>query len=144
MSAITADAIVRSARGMVGTPFHHLGRTPGPSGAIDCVGLLACVGKEIGGSVVDEPIYPKETDGSVLMRCLSSCCEMLETKRPMRGDIVVFKRGRATWHACIVSKLAPLTMIHAWGRYTRGAVREEPLSPRWSRSIHSVWRYKEA
>ena len=38
--------IVKAARTYIGTPFHHRERQPGI--ALDCVGLLVCVARELG------------------------------------------------------------------------------------------------
>lgn len=135
-------SIVEEARKWTGTPFAHTGRT---EAGVDCVGLLVRVGESLGLEVSDETVYPKETDGNILFRCLGDCCEPLSSidEREV-GDIVIFRRGRARWHAGILSQLSPLRMVHSWGGLVSARVRDELVGPEWLRSIHSVWRYRRA
>jgi cell wall-associated NlpC family hydrolase len=133
------DQIVQAARGLVGTPFAHQGRVPGCG--LDCVGALIAVGQECGLRVTDDTTYPRETDGSALHRCLRYACEPIDADDLDRGDILIFQRGQTQWHAAIVSKLSPLSMIHAWHRFTGGCVREEIVSDEWVRRIFGAWRY---
>jgi cell wall-associated NlpC family hydrolase len=134
-------AIVESARLEVGTPFVHQGRRPGK--ALDCVGLPVVVAQRLGLPYEDETSYPRTTDGWVLQRCLNACADRVPLDDVGLGDLLVFLRGRGTWHVGIVSSLRPLTMIHAWSRKTNSCVREEPISREWLNRINSAWRFRD-
>jgi len=137
-----SESIVREARAQIGTPFRHQGRIPGV--ALDCVGLLVVVGRGCGLRVADETTYPRETDGEVLRRCLEAVCRRIPVRGVEPGDILIFLRGASLWHAGIVTKQDPLTMVHAWARFSRSRVREEVVSGPWRARIESAWRYEVA
>lgn len=136
------DRIISEARKLVGTPFDHQGRVPGV--ALDCVGELVCVGRACGLMVADETTYPRETDGAALHRCLEAACVPVPQEQIDRADVVIFLRGRSRWHGGVVTKIDPLTMVHAWGRFTASKVREEVVDDEWLARLHGVWRYRLA
>jgi len=84
---MTGNDVVVCARDYIGTPHLHLGRLKGV--AVDCAGLLLCVGKEL--NVVDENFdfvsYQERNDGSDLRRIIDMFCDEIETPEP--GDIFI-------------------------------------------------------
>lgn len=139
----TGAEIVREARSMVGTPFHHQGRLPGCG--LDCVGLAVAIADRLGIEVRDQTDYPPETDGDALLAALEHACDPVPVGRARVGDLLQFRRGRGLWHVAIVSRLAePLEVIHARAHDGGGEVTEEPLTPEWTRRLVGVWRLRGA
>lgn len=138
MGQLGGADIVREARTMLGTPFHHQGRLPGVG--LDCVGLPVAIARRLGIPVEDDTTYPPETDGKLLTRCLEACCDRVKDGAQV-GDLLEFLRGRGVHHLAIVVAKDPLRVIHA--RHG-DAVREEPLTDQWARALVGVWRLKGA
>jgi cell wall-associated NlpC family hydrolase len=130
-------AIVASqALSWLGTPYHHHGRLKGVG--VDCAMLLAEVYAAAG---VCPPVaigpgdYPHDWH---LHRDDERFCAWLErlglspVQTPARGDIGVFRYGRAFSHGALVVDVAPLTVVHAYlGRgVILNTLDEEPLSGR--------------
>lgn len=107
--------IVMVARSYIGTPWHHMGRTPGHS--LDCAGLLICVARELG--VVqpdfDIPAYTQRPDGHSFLEW----CDQHMTKIPQAdmgfGDVIVTKLDLAPQHMGIVGdyRYGGFSIIHS-------------------------------
>lgn len=134
--------IIACARTYIGTPFQHQGRIKGR--AMDCVGLVLCVGKELGLSVPDYPLNydPEPTDDTVLRECKKYLREILvEQMQP--GDVACMDvGGRVVMpsHTCIISPLAPgVGIIHAYNWI--GKVCEHTLDKAWRDRIVAVFQF---
>jgi cell wall-associated NlpC family hydrolase len=138
---ITGADIVREARSLIGTKFHHQGRVPGCG--VDCVGLAVVVAERLGLQVVDRTDYPPETDGEALQEALEASCDPTPEGAVQEGDVLQFRRGRSQWHVGIVAETGPpRRMVHALARHVGGRVVEEPVPIEWARRLVGVWRIK--
>src|SRR5271168_3472737 len=108
-------AIVASARAWVGTPYHHMADVRGAG--CDCAMLLVRVFCDLG---LVEPFDPRpyvkdwhlhRGEERYLTFLLARAHEMAT---PLPGDAVLFKYGRCFSHGGIVTRSAPLTIVHAF------------------------------
>ena len=132
-------AVVRAARGWLGTPYRHQGSRRGVGA--DCLGLLRGVWREVvGPEPVAVPPYsrdwaeidPRETLLAAVGAFLPPCGAIAP------GTVLVFRwsPGAAAKHCGIA--VAPDRMIHAYSG--RGTV-ESTLPPSWLRRVAALHRF---
>lgn len=152
-----AEAIVAEARRWIGTPYHHQASARGAG--CDCAGLVLGVWRAVIGPWPEElpPYTPDwaEASGEELVRDMARrhMAEIgLAAARP--GDVLVFRmlRHGSAKHCAILSgpdgrvpfrsedRNGCPTMIHAFSGHK---VREEHLSPAWTRRLAHVFRFPE-
>jgi cell wall-associated NlpC family hydrolase len=109
---MTAQAFLTAARGFLGVPWVHQGRT---DKGMDCVGLIVLSMRAAG---IDVPLtadYGRMQDYRQARRYLEDFCDRVGS--PEIGDIVLFKTTQ-TLHMAIVSEvdgLRPARVIQALG-----------------------------
>lgn len=138
-------AVVRAARGWIGTCYHHQGRvkaTASHAGGVDCLGLLVGVAAELGlkgpdGTLLasfDRADYPLEPSGEALCNMLKSLLTEGDISHIRPGDIAVMEIGGIPRHLGIVTDMPEgLGLIHAFAPV--GKVVETLLAPCWRRRI---------
>jgi len=132
-----AEAIVHEAQSWEGTPFQHQARGPkGPSGAVDCVGLLVCVAEAVGLVAHDFRAYSRTETLEHLEAHLAKSCARVELERMSAGDVLAFRIG-GQGHVGIL--MPDGGMIHG-DRTKKKVARVTDLSP-WRSRIASVWTY---
>jgi len=121
---IIRDDIVKAAKCYIGTPFVHQGRS---RNGIDCIGLIICVGKDLGLTNYDYVAYERSPDRHIFMNELRSNLvhKYLQERQP--GDILTFALPRYPCHVGIYC--GSNLIIHAL--FTRGMVVEHHLDERW-------------
>jgi cell wall-associated NlpC family hydrolase len=108
-------AVIAEARSWIGTPYHHAADVK--KHGVDCAMLLVRVYANVG---LIENFDPRPyTRDWFLHRSEERYLGFLfdrayEVREPGLGDVIVFKIGRCFAHAGIVSRVAPLAMIHAF------------------------------
>ncbi|MBE7190376.1 hypothetical protein [Jatrophihabitans endophyticus] len=107
--------VVAAARAWLGTPFHHAADIPGVG--VDCGMLLVRVYCDLGlwAPFDPRPYAPDwhlHRDEERYVGLLLARCAEVDTVGP--GDILALRYGRAWSHAGIVTRLAPLTIVHAF------------------------------
>lgn len=153
MDAARSD-IYRAARGFLDTPFSLQGRT---RSGIDCIGLVVCVGAELGLSYKDgRPIAARDYIGQACAigdQIRQECARIFEEKSRDAidaGDIVTLNMGISFGHhLAIVSELQGRRgLIHAYQtvRRTRGNLRfgrvvEHLLDRVWLEKIDGVFSF---
>jgi len=109
---MTAEAFLAAARGYLGVPWVHQGRT---ERGMDCVGLIVLSMRAAG---LDPPMtadYGRMQDYRQARRYLEEFCDRVGS--PEIGDIVLFKTTQ-TLHMAIVSEVEdgrPARVIQALG-----------------------------
>jgi cell wall-associated NlpC family hydrolase len=108
-------AVVAEARTWLWTPYHHAADVKGHG--VDCAMLLVRIYCDLGiVEKFDPRPYTKDwflhRDEERYLGFLLSRSH--EVRTPLEGDIVVFRMGRCFAHAGIVSRVAPLAIIHAF------------------------------
>lgn len=142
--AITADDVLRVARGWVGTPYHHQASVRGVGA--DCLGLVRGVWRELYGIDAETPPpYTRDwAEGGGEETMLAAATRHLLPVAPhaaTAGDVLVFRlrAGTVAKHAAILSGEG--RMIHAM----EGAPAcEVPLSSWWRRRIAGAFRFPRA
>lgn len=132
-----ADSIIQIARSLIGTPFQHQGRLPGV--ALDCVGLIVVIARELGLPHFDRQDYAKNPHRGQLEEALKRqpCLERIETLEP--GAVILTRISATPQHVGIFTGTS---MIHAWA--AAGKVCEHPADDKWKGRIVRVYRMKES
>lgn len=110
---MSAEAFVAAARGFLGVPWVHQGRS---ERGVDCVGLVVMAARAVG---LDAPLtadYGRMQDYRQARRYLERFCERVGAAEV--GDIVLFKTSQ-TLHMAIVSEVdtngRPMRVLQALG-----------------------------
>lgn len=109
---MTAEAFLTAARGFLGAPWMHQGRS---QKGMDCVGLVVLSLRGIG---IDAPLtadYGRMQDYRQARRYLERFCTRQGQAEP--GDIVLFMNSQSL-HMAIVSEVAqgrPIKVVQALG-----------------------------
>jgi NlpC/P60 family putative phage cell wall peptidase len=115
MTGLARAAVVVEARSWIGTPYHHAADVKGHG--VDCAMLLVRVYCDLGLVEAFDP-RPYTRDWFLHRneeRYLGFLLERShEVRLPDLGDIVLFRMGRCFAHGGIVSRVEPLTIIHAF------------------------------
>jgi len=133
-----ADLVIRSARGWLGTRFHHQGRRKGVG--VDCIGLVVGVARELGLEVDDRVNYPREPHDGELQAELEKYLLKSELKA---GCVALFRLEKEPQHVGIVSDYngAGLGLIHAYMQARK--VVEHNLDASWRAKIVAVYGFPQ-
>jgi len=142
-----AQQIVEAARAYIGTPFHHQARKKGVG--IDCVGLLECVGRDVGLPTFGPKNYGRRGNTLEFVEgCLQATGFIKRESLDFEpGDVLVMAMPMRFVHVAIATDTG---MVHAWNgagstrRKMRGRVVEHHIADRWRRVLVSVWKYPGA
>ena len=128
---MTPDAIIGEARGWVGVPFRHQGRS---REGVDCVGLPIVVLKalQLLPREFTSGAYGRLPTGEIVTRLEQHCRRRNGPARP--GDLVVIAWTKTAAHIAICTGD---TLIHSYESV--GRVIEHGYRGRWVRMTHSVW-----
>lgn len=125
--------MVAAARGWVGVPWRHQGRT---RAGIDCVGLLIVVAQDLGiDDGFDFRAYSRRPDGRALRELMVDKLDRAAAIAP--GRIGLF--AQAGTYPCHVGVFGDRTMIHAHALNRK--VVEHRLSDEWRCRLRGVFRY---
>jgi len=135
---ITRNDIVAVARKYVGTPFHHMGRSPGVG--LDCVGVPICVMRELKATApdFDVPNYAISPEGTALMAWCNESLPPVQKSEIRAGDLIVLIIDKFPQHVGIVGSLpnGELTIIHAAGGANPPRVLETRMAfGKWMRFV---------
>lgn len=148
------DDVVRVARSFLGTPFHHQGRIPGR--ALDCIGLITCIARELGIPHYDDIRYAKRPQPGRLDEGLAAslCVKLDDLDQADHGDILTFwcTGSKLPQHVGVLATdRGRWTMIHTMNRGMRrvfknrritGLVIEHTMNDFWKDRIVGLWRYQ--
>jgi hypothetical protein len=137
-------ALLTAARGFLGVPFAHQGRS---RQGLDCLGLLMlsaeAAGLRIDGRMpqaYDQRTYGHRPDCAYLERMLGMCLRPVSLTHKRPGDVLLLRiEGRAQ-HLALVSDYpaaGSLGMIHAYAVARK--VVEHRLDESWEAAIHGVY-----
>ncbi|MBE0615136.1 MAG: hypothetical protein IH604_15800 [Burkholderiales bacterium] len=106
---------MRTARGFIGTPFHHMGRLPGVG--LDCSGVLICLGRDLGlvAASFDVPAYTPGANGVAMLEWCSVHMTPVPRSQMAPGDAVLTITDAEPQHLGIVGdyRNGGLSIIHA-------------------------------
>jgi cell wall-associated NlpC family hydrolase len=128
---IPAEAVVSAARGWLGVPYLHQGRS---RFGVDCLGLVLEVGRELGflPGDLDYQGYGRQPLRSFLEARVREHCAAIDEPRP--GALVVIRWSQVAAHLAIATDA---TLVHACA--SRRMVVEHGYRGVWRRLTHSVW-----
>ncbi len=137
----SGEAVVRAARGWIGTPYHH--QASMKNIGTDCLGLVRGIWREIHGSDAEmPPAYSRdwaEASGrETMIEAARRHFVEIDPVLARPGDVLLFRLrpGTVAKHAGILATAT--TMIHAMeGR----PVAEVPLAPWWRRRIAAAFSF---
>ncbi len=109
--------LVAEARSWLGTPYHHAADVKGV--AVDCAMILVRIYVDLG---FCEPFDPRpythdwmlHRDEERYLGFLIDRTREIDRARVGPGDIILFRYGRCYSHGGIVTKVDPLTIVHAF------------------------------
>ncbi len=139
----TRDQIVAEARTWIGVPWRHQGRD---RVAIDCAGLLECVGNATGAiNYIGPKDYRRQSQGMKFLRHFARAgCREKATSLAEDGDILVFivEDGALPRHCGIRSTRNGVpSFVHSYGAPNWRRVVEEALAGKWEDQLVAVWQY---
>ncbi|MCE2926467.1 MAG: hypothetical protein LW823_02305 [Rickettsiales bacterium] len=144
--------IVHTARGWLGTRFHHQGRlkkTATHKGGVDCLGLIVGVAKELdlrsldGRELADydEQNYSHYPDADHLFSRLTELLRPIKKEETQPADIILLNIDSHPQHLAIVSDFeAGKGIIHAFA--PARSVVEHALDSYWEQKIVNCFRLK--
>ena len=136
MPEITRSQIVETVRSYLGTPFQHQGRLK--ESGVDCVGLLVCLGRDLGVELQDSTAYRRRPDGTLLQEMIDAQLERIPDDAALQPGDILLIRYRAPQHAAIVTNTenGVLTCVHA----IENGVVEHRFDSRWTSRICGRYR----
>lgn len=131
--------IVAAARRCIGTRWRHQGRQPGLG--LDCVGLVVCVGRDLGLLDFDTLAYQRHAVADGFIKFFHQYGREIPITRLHEGAVLAFREALYPCHCGIVAsgERGP-TLIHAYAR--RRCVVEEPLTMQWLSRIVAAFEYE--
>jgi cell wall-associated NlpC family hydrolase len=144
----TRAQIIAKAREFIGTPFQHQARIK--SKGVDCVGVVLCVGEELGVVCQDgRPLLGNQyTDYGMQpagTRVLEICIERLVRKNIAEmkpGDIVCMRTPTDPTHVGIITSYGGvLYIVHAYDSPSFKMCKEHILDEKWRRRIVGVFEF---
>lgn len=136
---ITRGAVVAAARGWLGVPFRHQGRT---REGIDCGGLAIRIARELGLSEFDISGYrrlPAGVGGVTIEDVCRREMRRVELAELAAGDVALFLIGRRPRHLAVLGDYyaGGLSMIHAYE--PAGRVTENRFDATWRASLFEAY-----
>ena len=130
------DDIIAAARGLIGTPFAHQGRTPGV--AMDCGGVVVHL-LGLMGIAYDVDGYSRLPDGDSLIRVVDGALERIARDAYRPADVVAVRISRHPQHLALVTDYG---LLHAWQRvWSPASVVEHTLTDDWRARIVAAWQF---
>lgn len=134
-----ADDFIAAARGMLGVPFKHQGRSP--RFGLDCAGLAVCAARQCGLNVEDFTAYQRLPNTSDFLATLHKNCDRLLAGEERPGDLLIFEFSNNPQHLAILT--APGRIIHAYGAGAIAKVVEHDMDATWRAKQRAAFRLRE-
>ncbi len=137
MTKSIREQIIEEARSFLGTPFHHQGRVK--HHGVDCVGLIACIGKTLGLFDYDRTNYSWQPSGILLDELeKAGFVKLPEEAEPEFGDVGVFwlTKRQVVQHIAIFTEHG---MLHTFQDV--GKVVEHVVDHTWRKRLAGVYRF---
>lgn len=138
----TRSQLLAEARGWLGTPWVHQGRTKGL--AVDCVGFVVEVARAAGVLSIDEAAnYRRRPDGVTLAAKLGEYLARKPIARIEPADVVLIRTDAVADHVALVGDYphGGLTLLHAYLPMRK--VVEHRLDTVWRRRILGAFTLPE-
>lgn len=130
--------VVATARGYLGVPWRHQGRS---RLGLDCAGLIVLTGRDLGLSDHDRTGYSRHAQGLQFVDAFREAMDPVPLSRMTPGDVLLFADEAYPCHCGIVSEARGVPhLIHAHA--LRRKVMEEPLSAEWRAKLRFAFRFR--
>ena len=131
------NRVVEVARSYLGTKFHHQGRRKFIG--VDCIGLIACVARELGFEFVDQTNYARLPNDGELQAGLEKYLLPCELKV---GAVALFKLDQEPQHVGIVSDYGNgFGLMHAYLQARK--VVEHSLDEFWMKRLVTCYAFPD-
>ncbi len=135
---ITSESIVAEARGWLGVPWRHQGRT---RCGIDCVGLVVCVARGLDLSDYDSTGYGRRPQGQGFVQHFRDNMDAVPIPDARPGDVLVFADQAYPCHCgFLTERFGQPHLLHAHA--TRRMVIEEPYAGEWPARVKFAFRFR--
>ena len=130
--------IVAAARGYLGVPWRHQGRT---RAGLDCAGLIVMVARDLSLSDYDSTAYGRRAQGHAFIEPFRQTMDGVPLPEMQIGDVLLFADAAYPCHCGIVSERHQLPhLIHAYA--LRRQVVEEPYAGEWPAKVKFCFRFR--
>ena len=139
---VTRGDVADAARSLIGTPFHHQGRS---RAGLDCAGLIVESCRIAGVNGLPDTIdYGPIPNPAILLERLQAIADQIRPVDLVPGDIVCIKwREQEGTHVGIVTgRGADGLVVFCHAYQGSGKVVENRLGHLWRRQLHSCWRLR--
>jgi cell wall-associated NlpC family hydrolase len=133
---MTRADLVQAARGYLGVPWKHLGRT---RAGVDCIGLIMLAARDIGMDIADTEAYQRAPQGQRLLAGLLLYGSRVRQAEP--GDVLVLRMGVYAGHVGIATMHSVYRVpgiLHAYA--PRRHVVEQPMDAEMTAALVAVVR----
>ena len=138
IETVTCEAIVAEARGWLGVPWRHQGRS---RAGIDCVGLVVQVARALRLSDYDHTVYGRRAQGQSFVEHFRSNMDGIAIPEAVPGDVLVFADQVYPCHCGFLTERHHQPhLLHAHA--LRRQVIEEPYAGEWPAKIKFAFRFR--
>jgi cell wall-associated NlpC family hydrolase len=135
---VIPEAVVAEARGWLGVPWRHQGRS---RSGIDCVGLVVCVAHALDLSDYDSTGYSRRAQGQGFVEHFRGNMDGVAIRDARPGDVLVFADQAYPCHCgFLTERFGHPHLLHAHA--TRRQVIEEPYAGEWPDKIKFAFRFR--
>lgn len=136
--------IAGAANSFLEVPYGHQRRS---RAMVDCIGLVVCVGSELGIMKWDEKSeavkpflnYSYTSDMQLMKKGLETFLHQIIPKENATIGDILWIRSPRPQHLGIITRLNPMVMVHA--QRTAGKVVEHRITSKVKNHIVAAWRY---
>jgi cell wall-associated NlpC family hydrolase len=137
-NAPTPERILAEARGWLGVPWRHQGRT---RAGVDCAGLVVMVGRALGLTDYDTTGYSRRAHGQAFVRHFQAAMDDVRLPEAILGDVLVFADHAYPCHCgFLTTKWQVPHLLHA--HVIRRKVVEEPYAGEWPEKVKFAFRFR--
>lgn len=135
-----ADRIVTEARGWLGVPWRHQGRS---RSGVDCVGLIVQVARALQLSEYDSTAYSRRPEGQGFVQHFRDHLTAIPIPEAQPGDVLLFADLAYPCHCGLRTTLRGVPhLLHAHA--LRRKVIEEPFAGEWPDKARFAFRFPQS
>ena len=136
---MSPDGFAAAARGYVGVPWRHLGRS---RTGLDCIGLVLLAARDAGLVLPDPAPYAREPQGTRLLEGILA--HAVRVPEPAPGDVLLFRMGLYGGHVGIASAHPAWCVpacLHAYAPHRQ--VVEQPWDAELGAALIGAFRFQD-
>ena len=132
---ISIDQLIETARGYLGVPYEHMGRS---RRGLDCIGLFVVCAQDLGIPVWDDLTYTLKVNPKHLLAGIEQYVERDRPRpiiEPGRMALMQFSGEAGITHTALITERG---ILHAYNK--RRAVVEHRLNDQWTKRIIRTYK----